>query len=86
MVTVEICVGSSCYVRGSDRVAEVLDQLIRQHDLDASMELVGAFCMEGCSMGVSLRIGDTVYTEITPDTVEDLFHTVIKPLAEKEVQ
>jgi NADH:ubiquinone oxidoreductase subunit E len=85
MVTVIICVGSSCYVRGSDRVAEILEQLIVQECLQDRVELQGAFCMEHCSMGVSVRVGDEVHCSVLPEDAAAFFYAAVVPLA-RQVQ
>lgn len=79
MISVVICVGSSCYVRGSDKVAEQLEQLIAREGIQDEVELMGAFCMEHCSMGVSIRVGDQVYRGVHPDDAESFFYTEIVP-------
>jgi len=79
MVTVVICVGSSCYVRGSDKVAEVFETLIEKEQLGDRVELAGAFCMEHCSMGVSVRVEDKVYRGVQPDNAETFFYSEIMP-------
>ncbi len=69
MLTVVVCVGSSCYVRGSEKMAETFERLIRERGLNGRVELTGAFCMEQCSMGVSVRVGDkcfAVWMQPTP--------------------
>ncbi len=79
MLEVVVCVGSSCYVRGSETVAEILDRLIRTEGLAARVELTGAFCMDRCSMGVSVRVGDRVYSGLTPEGADAFFHNEIVP-------
>ncbi|HOG46665.1 MAG TPA: (2Fe-2S) ferredoxin domain-containing protein [Anaerolineae bacterium] len=79
MVVVTVCVGSSCYVRGSDRVAEALQQLIDEHGLQGKVELSGAFCMEHCSLGVTVRVDDRVYCQVSPDQVDTFFANEIMP-------
>lgn len=79
MVVVTVCVGSSCYVRGSDRVAEALQRLIAEHGLEGKVELSGAFCMEHCSLGVTLRVGDRVYSQVMPDEVDEFFAREVLP-------
>ncbi|GFP37304.1 hypothetical protein HKBW3S44_00984 [Candidatus Hakubella thermalkaliphila] len=77
MLTITICVGSSCYVRGSDKVAKTLERLIQQENLSAQVELTGAFCMEQCSMGVSVRVDDQVYPEVYPEDAESFFYNEV---------
>lgn len=79
MLVVTVCVGSSCYVRGSDRVAEALLRLIDGHGLEGKVELNGAFCMEQCSLGVTVRIGDRVYRQVMPEEVEAFFAREVVP-------
>lgn len=85
MVTVVICVGSSCYVRGSDKVADTFEALIEKESLQDQVELMGTFCMERCSMGVSVRIDDgasgdgTVYSGVRPEDAETFFYNEIMP-------
>ena len=79
MVIVTVCVGSSCYVRGSDRVAEELQRLIAEHGLEGKVQLSGAFCMEQCSLGVTVRVGDRVCPQVMPDEVEAFFLSEVLP-------
>ena len=80
MVTVTICVGSSCSVRGSDELASTLEKLIETEGLNNQVELVGAFCMELCSMGVSVRVNERQYREVHPENAEQFFYEEIVPL------
>ncbi len=80
MVVVTVCVGSSCYVRGADRVAETLQGLIDGHGLQGKVELGGAFCMEQCSLGVTVRVGERVYRQVMPEEVEAFFAAEVAPL------
>jgi len=73
MLSVVICVGSSCHVRGSDAVAATFERLIAERGLSDQVELVGAFCMDACSMGVSVRVGEKVYRGVTPEDAETFF-------------
>ncbi len=82
MITIHLCVGSSCYVRGSDQVARSLQELIAHHSLEETVEIVGTFCLEHCSMGVTLQVDGQVFPEIYPETVEDFFHQAILPRAQ----
>ena len=48
MVVVEVCVGSSCHIKGSAFVIGVLQDKIRAHKLDQQVELKACFCMGEC--------------------------------------
>jgi len=84
MLTIVICVGSSCHVRGSDQVAETFERLIQERGLTDEVEIVGAFCMEHCSMGVSVRVGDHIYRGVRPEGAEVFFENEIMPRIAEE--
>lgn len=83
MLTITVCIGSSCYVRGSERLAETFEQMIRERNLSARVELTGAFCMDQCSMGASVRVGERVYRAVDPAQSRQFFDAEIMPALER---
>ncbi len=79
MLTITICVGSSCSVRGADELAAELEKLIAQENLSDRIVLEGAFCMETCSKGVSVRVGERQYRELRPQDAATFFYREIIP-------
>lgn len=72
MITITVCVGSSCFVRGAPRVLEEFQKLVES--LPPGMaELRGSFCMERCTDGVTVRIGEKAFSGVTPEAVPQLF-------------
>ena len=67
MVTVTVCVGSSCHLKGARDVIERFNELLSQHDLAGQVELKGAFCMERCGEGFNWQIDDEPLTSTTCD-------------------
>ena len=45
MVTVEVCIGSACYVKGSNEVVTILQELIKEKGWEDQVNVKGAFCM-----------------------------------------
>lgn len=82
MITIYLCLGSSCYVRGSDRVASALQEAIAQHGLQDLVDIVGTFYLEHCSMGVTLKIDDQVFKEVFPESVGSFFEEHVVPRVE----
>jgi NADH:ubiquinone oxidoreductase subunit E len=79
LLTITVCVGSSCYVRGSERLAEAMGGLVKERGLNACVELTGAFCMDQCSLGVSVRVNDRTYRCVDPDSVVTFFENEVMP-------
>jgi NADH:ubiquinone oxidoreductase subunit E len=80
MVTITICVGSSCYMRGTDDLAAALERLIEKEALQDQVELIGSFCMGDCSPGVSVQIGEHKYREVHCEEAETFFYQEVLPL------
>lgn len=73
MVTIQVCMGSSCFIRGSSDVVSALKRLIEEHDLLSRVVLKGSFCMEHCTTGVTVKIGDRLFTGVHAQDVPGLF-------------
>jgi NADH-quinone oxidoreductase subunit G len=71
MLEVYVCVGTSCHLRGGERVAEQLAALVREAGLQSAVKVRGSFCLEHCSEGVSVKVGDTVLSGIQPTEVRE---------------
>ena len=79
MLIITICVGSSCSIRGSDELASEIQRLIEKENLQGLVDIVGAFCLDPCSKGVSSRVGDAAFSGIRPGEAEDFFYREILP-------
>lgn len=79
---VQICIGSSCHLRGSEAVVKVFKRLLEESHQNVDVELCGSFCMGACSKGVSVRIKENIY-HVKPEDAEDFFNEVILKEAAK---
>lgn len=74
---VEICIGSSCHLRGSREIIEIFDRLAKQNQINKQIDLCGSFCMGACSKGVTVRVdGESIY-HVKPEDAEDFFQEEI---------
>lgn len=80
MLVITICVGSSCSLRGSDELASGIQRLIVKEKLEGLVDIVGAFCMDACSKGVSVTVGNREFSGIRPEDAESFFYREIIPL------
>jgi NADH:ubiquinone oxidoreductase subunit E len=72
MVTVTVCVGSSCHIKGAREVITRFNQLLKEHGLEEQVELKGSFCMERCGEGLNWQIGEE---PLTSKNVEEAVKT-----------
>lgn len=76
-ITITICIGSSCHLKGSHDVVKILQRLVAFHRLEKQVSLVGSFCMGQCtSSGVCTSIGGEQY-KVTPGDAEQFFNEIV---------
>ena len=81
MVTVTVCVGSSCHLRGAREVIVRFNELLKEHSLGDRVALKGSFCMERCGEGVNWQVDDEPFTSATEaDAVETFRRRVLAPM------
>lgn len=84
MIFIEVCVGSSCHIKGSPRIVELLQDEIKQNKLDDEIVLVGAFCSGRCNrVGVTVTVDNQAYVGITPEGFGEFWERIILPAVEK---
>ncbi|HHW24612.1 MAG TPA: (2Fe-2S) ferredoxin domain-containing protein [Bacillota bacterium] len=74
---VTVCIGSSCHLKGSRQVVELLQEFIEQNNLKEKIELSGTFCMGKCKTGVNVMVNGESFS-VSPETVREFFEKEIK--------
>lgn len=75
-MTITICIGSSCHLKGSRTIIQKLEELITEHQLNDKIELNGSFCMGECSNGVCVKINDELFS-VSPENVNTFFENEV---------
>lgn len=75
-MTITICIGSSCHLKGSRAIIQKLGELIGARGLNDKIELNGSFCMGECANGVCVKVNEELFG-VSPDTVESFFETEV---------
>lgn len=73
MVTIQICIGSACHLKGSYQIIERLQQLVKENRLESKIEIKAAFCLGNCTNAVSAKIDDEDIISLSPETVDAYF-------------
>ena len=74
---ITVCIGSSCHIKGSRQVVQLLQKKKEKNNLGDKVELGGTFCMNKCQQGVCVTVDDGFHS-VTPNTVEDFFAKSVK--------
>ncbi len=80
MLFIEVCVGSSCHLKGSPEIVELLQKYIEGNGLEDDIVLTGSFCTGKCNrLGVTVTVGDEVCTGVTRDGFRDFWNDKVIP-------
>lgn len=83
---VQICVGSSCHLKGSEKLVELFQNAIAEKKLNDDITLAGSFCTGRCNReGVTVTVDDDIFTGITPENFSTFFEeNIIKKIKAQE--
>ncbi len=71
---IQICIGSSCHLKGSYDIVEKFKDAIATNALADEITLAGSFCAGQCNRdGVTVIIDDVVHTGVTPEGFGEFF-------------
>ena len=71
---IQICVGSSCHLKGSSDIIELLEKTVADHHLETEVTLAGSFCIGKCNrIGVTVQVDDEIHTGITRENFKEFF-------------
>ncbi len=73
MVTISVCLGSACHLKGANGVLDAFLALIERYQVQVQVQMAGNFCQGRCTEGVVVQIDDLLLTQVTKDQVFDLF-------------
>jgi NADH:ubiquinone oxidoreductase subunit E len=73
MITVTVCVGSSCHIKGAREMIDRFNDFLTKEHLQDKVELKGAFCMERCGEGINWKINDEIMTSCSVDKGAGVF-------------
>lgn len=71
-LVISVCFGSSCHLKGSFVVTEIINNFLKQNRLEDRVELKGSLCMGQCANGVNITINDTMFSNLNSDSVNEV--------------
>ena len=76
-INIRICQGSSCVASGAGKVTKAFEDIIKEKELEGKVKVIktiGTGCHGLCEMGpiVLINPGDTLYTRVTAEDVEEI--------------
>lgn len=84
MVTVKVCVGSSCHMKGSYQVIKTFTELVKSNDLEDFVTLKASFCLGCCLNGIATMVDEKVVENVGFSNAEKIFYDEIYPVANEQ--
>lgn len=82
---IQVCVGSSCHIKGSPEVVELLTKAVEEYHLEDKITLAGSSCVGKCNrLGVTVQVDAEIYTGITHENFKEFFHDKVLAVIENE--
>ncbi len=83
---INVCIGTACYVKGAERVAQkIIEELgitWGETSTDGVFSLEGSRCLGTCGLAPVVMIDDEIHGEVTPDQVPALLEKYLKKARE----
>ena len=71
---IQVCVGSSCHLKGSQDIVMLLQNAIAKNHLENEITLIGTLCVGKCNrVGVSVVVDDDIHVGITRENFSEFF-------------
>ena len=81
---IQICVGSSCHLKGSAEIVELFQKAVEEYRLETEVTLAGSFCIGKCNrIGVTVQIDDETYTGLTKEDFKEFFNDKVLAVVRK---
>ena len=85
MLFVQICVGSSCHLKGSQEIVALFEKAVQEHHIEDEVVLFGSFCIGKCNrVGVTVQINDDVHVGVTKENFSEFFKANVLDAIQKE--
>lgn len=74
MITLTVCIGSSCHIKGSYDVVTALQNLINDNDLNDKVVIKASFCLGNCTKPVSVIVNSSPVQSVNKENIEAFFN------------
>ena len=82
---IQVCVGSSCHLKGSPEIVELLQKAVNEYHLENQVTLAGSFCIGRCNrVGVTVQVDDDIHVGITRENFKEFFQDNVLSKIERE--
>lgn len=77
MITINVCIGSACHLKGSQAVIKGFQRLIEEMKLEEKVEIKAAFCLGKCTEAVSVKVDDNDIVSVNENNLKEFFNKYV---------
>jgi NADH-quinone oxidoreductase subunit G len=78
---IKVCVGTNCYLKGSQSILKALSRDIETRGLSDSVDIQATFCFEKCGEAPNVMIGDQLISRCTYEKASEVLNQELKKKA-----
>ena len=85
MITIQVCVGSACQLKGSYNIIDELSELASDFGVEDSVRIRAVFCLGHCTTAVSVKFEEEEEVfSVSPKTAKEFFEKEVLPRVKQE--
>jgi len=73
---IKVCMGSSCFAWGNIENLNYIENYIKNNNLDAEIELIGALCEEKCASGPHIYVDGKNYDDVNEEKLKNILENL----------
>lgn len=83
-IEILICLGSSCFSRGNKQEVQIIQEMIKDNNLEEYIYFIGHRCFGNCARGPIIKVNDRIYEQVQARDIIDIFKDILKLIDEDD--
>ena len=75
-LNITVCMGSSCFARGNAQNLELIENYIKDNNLEAEIDLCGSRCEGNCAKGPNIFVNGVEYNNVDENKIKEILNSV----------
>lgn len=80
-LNITVCMGSSCFARGNQQNLTFIEEYIKEHGIDAEIDLEGTRCENKCASGPNIYVNGVEYNAVDIDKLREILDNATQKTA-----